>query len=198
MPRTKTTEKLQTFELFRKGIKIKDIENTSSVSRKTLYRWWDEFNSNNEPTTQETKEDVIEAQIEAVKEASSQAVEGKDISPVDWVNFASEQSLEGCICNGLIRKKLSQLMLNELEKEPDINFRAISALSSSINIHSRLEREYGMFDLVLNPQKAIATVEKNGYVINNPTKTETREDFDFRNMTPEELAREYKQILEAI
>ncbi|MBD2667313.1 helix-turn-helix domain-containing protein [Richelia sinica] len=196
MPKTKTTEKLQTFELFRKGIKIKDIENTSSVSRKTLYRWWDEFQANNEPSTQENKEDAIEAKIEAIKSESNKAVSDAEINPIDWINFASEQSLEGCVCNGLIRKKLSELMLCELN-QPDINYRAVSALSSSINIHSRLEREFGLYDLVLNPQKAIATVEKHGYIINNPAEPETREDFDFKNMTPEELAREYKQLLEA-
>ncbi|MFM6050576.1 MAG: helix-turn-helix domain-containing protein, partial [Sphaerospermopsis kisseleviana] len=84
----------------------------------------------------------------------------------DWCNVTSKQAIKHCIVNGQIAKALSNILIKELQQS-DINYRAISALSNSINIHSRLHREYGMFYL-LDPNVALQRLEAEGYAVTDP------------------------------
>lgn len=166
MPKTRTNDKLRIFDLFRRGIKIKDIAQTCNVSSKTLYRWWDEWKNNysDQPHKEEDTK-PLEAKIEAIQKASvSESKLELELEKINWIDFANKQSLEACIANGLIRKNLSEILLEEINKQ-DINYRALSILSNCINVHSKLEREYGLYDTVLNPDKAMTLLTSMGYSV---------------------------------
>ncbi|AFZ61430.1 helix-turn-helix domain-containing protein [Anabaena cylindrica FACHB-243] len=181
-------DKLRIFELLKKGIKIGEIEKTSKIPRRTLYRWYKDYQDS--LILNPIKDAVQEVKIEVESELSD-----IDFSQ-DWIKIISKNSITGCLVNTKIREKLSNLLLNQLEEEKDLNFRAIAALSSSINVHSKLEREYGFYYL-LDPNIAIKSVESKGYVIDNPAEPKEIENVDLSGMTAEELAREYKKLLAA-
>jgi len=151
-------EKLRIFELFKKGVSVTEIEKTSNINRRTLYRWFKEFKSK-----QEAKE-PLPIIGEVVQEAKKQAESQLEIDfSEDWLAIASKQSIKHCIVNGQIAKALSNILIEEIRK-PDINYRAVTALSGSIAIHSKLHREYGLFYL-LDSNKAVEILTSQGYVI---------------------------------
>jgi hypothetical protein len=185
-------EKLKIFELFKKGVTVPELEKTSTVNRRTLYRWFKEYQA-----SCEQKED-LQPISETVKEIKSQIevqLDGINFQD-DWVNVATAQSVKHCIVNGQIAEELASILLNEI-KQPEINYRAVSALSSSINVHSRLHREYGMF-YMLDVNKAIKMVESEGYIIQNPADEPIPIDkSDLAGMSSEQLASEYKKLISA-
>lgn len=163
MPKYRNEDKLHIFEMFKKGLKVKDISKTSNIPFKTLYRWWNEWTSGNRESSTNGDIEPLKSKIEAIQRASAVETE-TELEKIDWVDFANKQSLEACISNGLIRKSLSELLLEEINKQ-DKNYRALSILSGCINIHSKLEREYGLYDVVLNPDKAINALTSMGYSV---------------------------------
>ena len=163
MPKYRNEDKLHIFEMFKKGLRVKDISKTSNIPFKTLYRWWNEWTSGNRESSTNKDIDAVQAKITAIQRTSVSETEN-ELEKINWVDFANKQSLEACISNGLIRKSLSELLLEEINKS-DKNYRALSILSSCINIHSKLEREYGLFDVVLNPDKAMNALTAMGYVV---------------------------------
>jgi hypothetical protein len=184
-------DKARIWQLLDKGISIGEIEKTCKTPRRTLYRWYGEWRDNKAPKDDNTPV-ISEVVTETKKQVESQLeIDFRD----DWANVASKQSIKHCIINGQIAKALSNILINEIQ-QTDINYRAVSALSSSIAIHSKLHREYGHFDL-LNINKAIKMVESEGYEISNPSDPTPREEIDLSGMNPQELAREYKKLLEA-
>jgi hypothetical protein len=88
----------------------------------------------------------------------------------DWVNVATKQSIEHSLVNGQIARALSNILIKEIQKS-DINYRAVNALSSSISIHSKLHREYGLFYL-LDINKALKLIENEGYIITDVNNEE--------------------------
>ena len=161
---SKADEKLRIFELFRKGVSVVELEKTTSINRRTLYRWFKEFQDN-----QESKEDNLPIISQVVKETKVQTESQLEIDfSEDWATVASKQSLKHCICNGQIAKALSNILIKEIQQQ-DINYRAVSALSASINVHSRLHREYGMFYL-LDINKAAKMLESEGYIVSSPSE----------------------------
>lgn len=163
MPKYRNEDKLHIFEMFKKGLRVKDISKTSNIPFKTLYRWWKEWQEGNNTNTPNKDIDALQAKITAIQRTSECETE-TELEKINWVDFANKQSLEACISNGLIRKNLSELLLEEINKQ-DKNYRALSILSNCINIHSKLEREYGLYDTVLNPDKAINALTAMGYVV---------------------------------
>ena len=159
----KSEEKLRIFELFRKNISVADVAKTSKTPERTLYRWYKEYQD-----SQESKKDTpVIGRV--VKEARSQSESQLEIDfNEDWANVATKESIKHCICNGQIAKALSNILIKEIQQS-DINYRAISALSASISIHSKLHREYGMFYL-LDINKAAKMLESEGYIILNPSE----------------------------
>jgi transposase-like protein len=159
----KSEEKLRIFELFRKGISVADVAKTSKTPERTLYRWYKEYQD-----SQESKKDTpVIGRV--VKETRSQSESQLEIDfNEDWANVATKESIKHCICNGQIAKALSNILIKEIQQS-DINYRAISALSASISIHSKLHREYGMFYL-LDINKAAKMLESEGYIILNPSE----------------------------
>lgn len=178
-------EKLRIFELFRKGVTVPEVAKTCKTPERTLYRWFREYQDS--LTMQPIKEAVKEVKVQVEKELND--IDFQD----DWVNVATKQSISHCLVNGKIAEELSTILLNEIQ-QPDINYRAVSALSSSINVHSRLHREYGMFYL-LDPNIALKKLESEGFEVSNPSDPIPREDIDLSGMSPEELAREYKKLI---
>lgn len=193
----KTEEKLRIFELFRRGISVAELEKTSAIPRRTLYRWFNEFIANSSSQDKEevskVKEDIskVQVQTESKVKLELDEIDFRD----DWVNVANKSSIKGCLINGRIAEKLSEIMLEQLNQD-DLNFRAVGCLSSAINNHFRLQRDFGMFYL-LDINKAIKMLENSGYEISNPSEPLPREEVDLSGMTAEELAREYKKLLEA-
>ena len=157
---SKSEEKLRIFELFRKGISVTDVAKTSKTPERTLYRWYKEFEANQ----------IINPIKDAVREVRVELDSGLneiDFSQ-DWLKVIASNSIKGCLINCKIREKLSSILLNQLD-EPDLNFRAIAALSSSINIHSRLERDFGLYYL-LDPNAAMQKLTSEGYEVIDPSE----------------------------
>lgn len=162
MNMTKKDEKAKIWELFKKGISVAELEKTSSINRRTLYRWYSEYQGSQD------KEDSSPIVSEVVKETKSQTESQLEIDfNDDWVNVASKQSIKHCLVNGQIAKALSNILIKEIQQS-DINYRAVSALSASISIHSKLHREYGMFYL-LDVNKAAKMLESEGYIVSDPS-----------------------------
>jgi transposase-like protein len=181
-------EKLKIFKLFEKGATVPELEKTTNINRRTLYRWYKEFEQN------QTMQPVKEA-VQAVKVQVEQELNDIDFSQ-DWIKIISKNSINGCLVNMKIRERLSDVLLNELD-QPDLNFRAIAALSSCINIHARLERDFGMY-YMLDPNVAIKRIESEGYIIQNPADEPiTIDNSDLAGMTPEQLSQEYKKLISA-
>jgi transposase-like protein len=151
-------DKARIFQLLDKGIKIGELEKTSKTPRRTLYRWYKEW--------KESRESAPPTPLisEAIQESKKQAESQLEIDfSEDWLAVASKQSIKHCIVNGQIAKALSNILITEIQK-PDINYRAVTALSGSIAIHSKLHREYGLFYL-LDSNKAVELLTSQGYVI---------------------------------
>jgi transposase-like protein len=153
-------DKARIFQLLDKGIKIGELEKTSKTPRRTLYRWYKEWKESRESAPPPPL--ISEAIQESKKQAESQLE--IDFSE-DWLAVASKQSIKHCIVNGQIAKALSNILITEIQK-PDINYRAVTALSGSIAIHSKLHREYGLFYL-LDSNKAVELLTSQGYVISD-------------------------------
>ncbi len=151
-------DKARIFQLLDKGIKIGELEKTSKTPRRTLYRWYKEWKESRESAPPPPL--ISETIQEAKKQAESQLE--IDFSE-DWLSVASKQSIKHCIVNGQIAKALSNILITEIQK-PDINYRAVTALSGSIAIHSKLHREYGLFYL-LDSNKAVEILTSQGYAI---------------------------------
>ena len=160
-------DKARIWQLLDKGISIGEIEKTSKTPRRTLFRWYSEWREN-----KEEKEDNSPIVSEVVKESKVQTEAQLEIEfNDDWVAVASKQSIKHCLVNGQIAKALSNILIKEIQQS-DINYRAVSALSASISIHSKLHREYGMFYL-LDINKAAKMLESEGYTVSDPTTTTT-------------------------
>jgi hypothetical protein len=152
-------EKLKIFELFRKGVTVTELEKTSSINRRTLYRWFSEWKSKED---KEEDSPIINEVVKEVKQATENQLNNIDFRD-DWINVVGRESIQHSLVNGQIAKALSNILIKEIQKS-DINYRAINALSSSISIHSKLHREYGLFYL-LDINKAFKLIENEGYTI---------------------------------
>ncbi|MTJ56058.1 helix-turn-helix domain-containing protein [Anabaena sp. UHCC 0253] len=183
-------EKLRIFELFRKGVTVPEIEKTSSINRRTLYRWMQEYQSSQEPVK------PLDVEIQEVKDQSDAEIELIKLKD-SWVEIASDNSIRSCLANARIREKLSDILLDQLE-EADLNLRSIYTLSQCISLHTKLEREMGMYELMNNPNLAMKILESRGYTIDNPSEELPKENIDLSGMSPEELSREYKKLLAAV
>jgi transposase-like protein len=156
-------DKARIWQLLDKGISINEIEKTCKTPRRTLYRWYGEWRENKE-VREDNSPIVSEVVAETKKQVESQLeIDFRD----DWVNVAGKESIKHCICNGQIAKALSNILIKEIQQS-DINYRAVSALSASISIHSKLHREYGMFYL-LDINKAAKMLESEGYEVSDPS-----------------------------
>ena len=157
-------DKSRIWQLLDKGISIGEIEKTSKTPRRTLFRWYEQWRENKEVRADNSPV-ISEVVAETKKQVESQLeIDFRD----DWVNVASKESIRHCICNGQIAKALSNILIKEIQQS-DINYRAVNALSASINIHSKLHREYGLFYL-LDINKAFKLIENEGYAITDVNK----------------------------
>jgi hypothetical protein len=157
-------DKKHIFDLFDKGLEVGDIEN-SHVPKRTLYRWFNEYQASNNKVIKDIVAEVVEKTIEQPREENQEPQ--PPIDPADWVQTALQASAKGRDDNRVIRERLSNLLLNKLE-EPEINYRAVSCLSNAIACHSKLEREFGFYS-VLDANIAIRVLESAGYIISNPS-----------------------------
>lgn len=156
-------DKARIWQLLDKGISIGEIEKTSKIPRRTIFRWYSEWREN-----KAAKEDNAPVISQAISETKVQTESQLEIDfNDDWANVATKQSIKHCLVNGQIAKALSNILIKEIQQS-DINYRAVSALSASISIHSKLHREYGMFYL-LDVNKAAKMLESEGYEVTDPS-----------------------------
>ena len=157
-------DKARIWQLLDKGISIGEIEKTSKIPRRTLFRWYADWRESK-------KEEATPLINEVVKEVKNQVENQLNVNfNDDWANIASKESIEHSLVNGRIARALSNILIKEIQKQ-DINYRAINALSASINIHSKLHREYGLFYL-LDINKAFKLIENEGYTITDANEEE--------------------------
>ena len=163
---SKSEERLRIFELFRRGISVSEVAKTSKIPQRTLYRWYEQWKSKEDKEDKEEDSPIIN---EVVREVKSQVENQLNVNfNDDWINVATKQSIEHSLVNGQIARALSNILIKEIQKS-DINYRAVNALSSSISIHSKLHREYGMFYL-LDINKAFKLIENEGYTVTDVNK----------------------------
>ena len=166
----KKISKIEAWELFKKGLTVGDVEKLTDTPRRTLYNWFfsyqKEYGLNKEEEVKKeevkkVKEEIKQVQILTENQIKSE-LEGIDFDS-GWVEFATRKSLEGCLTNGAIAQKLSDLMHLEISKS-DPNYKNISCISQALNTHYRLQHLFGMFHL-LDLNKAVQLLESSGYTV---------------------------------
>jgi hypothetical protein len=156
-------DKARIWQLLDKGISIGEIEKTSKTPRRTLFRWYADWRE----SKKEDDSPIINEVVQKTKESTENELNSVDFRD-DWINVVGRESIQHSLVNGQIAKALSNILIKEIQKS-DINYRAINALSSSISIHSKLHREYGLFYL-LDINKAFKLIENEGYTITDVNK----------------------------
>lgn len=159
---SKSEERLRIFELFRRGISVSEVAKTSKIPQRTLYRWYEQWKNKEDKENKEEDTPIINEVVEKTKQATENELNNIDFRD-DWINVVGRESIQHSLVHGQISKALSNILIKEIQKS-DINYRAINALSSSISIHSKLHREYGLFYL-LDINKAFKLIENEGYSI---------------------------------
>jgi transposase-like protein len=166
---SKSEERLRIFELFRRGISVSEVAKTSKIPQRTLYRWYEQWKSKEDKEDKEEATPLINEVVQKTKESTEKELNNIDFKD-DWINVVGRESMQHSLVNGQIAKALSNILIKEIQKS-DINYRAINALSASINIHSKLHREYGLFYL-LDINKAFKLIENEGYTITDANEEE--------------------------
>ncbi|AFZ60814.1 helix-turn-helix domain-containing protein [Anabaena cylindrica FACHB-243] len=169
-------DKEEVFKLFSAGFTVPQLEEKIPIHRRKLYRLYAEYLVSCNNQKPKKKEDEVKSEIKEVKNLAEYSIDSienienidQEISEEAWLAFALKKSIRGCLRNSLIADKLSDRLLIELEKEDSVNLRAIATYSNAINLHSRLEQSYGCYQILLDPNLAIKTLEARGYIIDNP------------------------------
>lgn len=168
--------KAEAWELFKKGLAVGDVEKISDVPRRTLYNWFSSYEKEYGLNKEEVKKEEVKRAKEEIKQVQvitenqiKTELEGIDFDS-GWVAFATRKSLEGCLTNGAIAQRLSDLMHLEIsQKNP--NYKNISCISQALNTHYRLQHLFGMFHL-LDVNKACQLLENAGYVVSASSSVE--------------------------
>jgi hypothetical protein len=166
----KKISKAEAWELFKKNVSVPEIEKITDTSRRTLYRWLaayeEEYGLNKEEEVKKEEVKVIKEEIKQVQILTENQIKA-ELEGIDfdsgWVAFATKKSLEGCLTNGAIAQRLSDLMFQQMG-QPEPNYKNISCISQALNTHYRLQHLFGMFHL-LDVNKACQLLENAGYVV---------------------------------
>jgi hypothetical protein len=164
----KKISKAEAWELFKKGLAVGDVEKITDTPRRTLYNWFASYEKEyglgskkeEEEEFKRVKQDI--KQVQVIENQIKTELEGIDFDS-GWVEFATKKALEGCLVNGAIAQRLSDLMHLEISKS-DPNYKNISCISTALNTHYRLQHLFGMFHL-LDVNKACQLLENAGYVV---------------------------------
>jgi hypothetical protein len=89
------------------------------------------------------------------------------ISAADWVKSAETHAQEILDNNAKIRRRLETLLLNEIEKEADINLRSVNILAAAVCNFQKQEWLFGSF-AYLDINKAAKLLNSVGYVLSLP------------------------------
>jgi hypothetical protein len=165
----KKISKAEAWELFKKGLAVGDVEKITDVPRRTLYNWFASYEKEygldskkeEEEEVKRVKQDIKQVQVLIENQVKTE-LEGIDFDS-GWVEFATKKALEGCLVNGAIAQKLSDLMFQQMG-QPEPNYKNISCISQALNTHYRLQHLFGMFHL-LDVNKACQLLENAGYVV---------------------------------
>ncbi|PPJ65256.1 hypothetical protein [Cuspidothrix issatschenkoi] len=165
----KKISKAEAWQLFKKGLAVGDVEKLTATPRRTLYNWFASYEKEygldskkeEEEEVKRVKQDIKQVQILTENQVKTE-LEGIDFDS-GWVDFATRKALEGCLVNGAIAQRLSDLMHLEISKsEP--NYKNISCISTALNTHYRLQHLFGMFHL-LDVNKAVQLLQNAGYTV---------------------------------
>jgi transposase len=154
-------EREEAIQLHKQGWAVCDIASHLGVPERSVYRW----------VKQHKQPDSIK---KSVKKTDSKPIEQPatyiEASPLEdvyfpsknWVDFATNLSVEHYATHQNIRVQISEILNNCLETEPD-NTRKINHLALAVNRCIEGERIATNLDL-LDINRAIEVLEKHGFV----------------------------------
>jgi hypothetical protein len=125
------------------------------VHERTVYRWYKEYKENN------GLDAVVETQIQAIVMSDSSGILADN-----WAKSAENHAQEILDNNAKIRRRLEVLLLNEIEKEADINLRSVSILGAQISNFQKQEWLFGSF-AYLDINKAVKLLTSMGYSVSD-------------------------------
>jgi hypothetical protein len=159
MPKVANTknERLAAKKYFQEGLSVQSVmAKMPHISQRTIFRWHKEYKDENGLNA------VVETDIEAIILSSDSG-----ISAADWVKSAETHAQEILDNNAKIRRRLETLLLNEIEKEADINLRSVNILAAAVCNFQKQEWLFGSF-AYLDINKAAKLLNSVGYVLSLP------------------------------
>lgn len=157
-------EKEQAIQLHKQGWQVSDIASHLKVPERTCYRWIKLYKQGNANTKSAKKAEPKPA--EKLTEQPAPYIEASLLEDIyspskDWVDFATNLSVEHYATHQNIRVQISEILNNCLESEPD-NTRKINHLALAISRCIEGERVAASLEM-LNINRAIETLDKAGY-----------------------------------
>ena len=158
-------EREEAIQLHKQGWQVSDIASHLKVPERTCYRWIKRYKQPDsiKKSVKKTDSKPIEKPIEQ----PATYIEASPLEDVyypskDWVEFATNLSVEHYATHQNIRVQISEILNNCLETEPD-NTRKINHLALAVNRCIEGERIATNLDL-LDINRAIEVLEKHGFV----------------------------------
>jgi hypothetical protein len=179
----KEAEKLRIFELFRQGYKIGEIK--SSASRRTLYRWLEEYQEQAQAQAIISENNAVEfANLQQDSELNQGISDiqnyfiSEDVN--DLVSAFNKRNIIASMQNAVVVNKLHKILNNRLDHHlqgGELSPSLLNCLSNAIKHHSLLEMEY-RHHKAYDINSAIQIIENNGYIIQNPAENTTEESIE--------------------
>lgn len=169
MPKIANTknEKTAARKYFKEGLSVQAVKaKMPHVHERTVYRWYKEYKENN------GLDAVVETQIQAIVMSDSSGILADN-----WAKSAENHAQEILDNNAKIRRRLEVLLLNEIEKEADINLRSVSILGAQICNFQKQEWLFGSF-AYLDINKAVKLLTSMGYSVSDSSGILTGENND--------------------
>lgn len=156
MPKTAHTknERIAAKNFFKEGLNVQSVSaKMPHVSQRTIFRWHKEYKDENGLNA------VVETEIQAIVLSDNGG-----ISADNWVKSAESHAQEILDNNAKIRKRLEELLWQEIGKDADINFRSVNILAAHICNFQKQEWLFGSF-AYLDINRAAKLLNSMGYKI---------------------------------
>lgn len=157
-------EREEAIQLHKQGWAVCDIASHLGVPERSVYRWVKQYK---QPDS--NKKSVKKADCKPIEKPAEQPATYIEASPLedvyfpskDWVDFATNLSVEHYATHQNIRVQISEILNNCLETEPD-NTRKINHLALAVNRCIEGERIAANLDL-LEINRAFEVLDKHGF-----------------------------------
>jgi len=156
MPKTANTknERIAAKKYFQEGLSVQSVmAKMPHISQRTIFRWHREYKDENGLNP------VVESDIEAIVLSSDSG-----ISAQEWVKSAENHAQEILDNNAKIRRRLEELLWQEISKDADINLRSVNILGAQICNFQKQEWLFGSF-AYLDINKAVKLLTSMGYAV---------------------------------